>query len=167
MTELATRVLRHSSDGQLLSEPDANSLSGFVQRTQTRGGVCPMVVVSALGSVFYSPAQPNVMMGCDLVRSRDAGRSFELVQTPRTPARTPDGYTAPRLRSLKPEEFVRLATELAAGATLHPGLWLDATTGRLFSTLTHKGACADGSGSIVAFSDDDGETWTARAVGDG
>ncbi|MEY4577638.1 MAG: hypothetical protein RL701_2341, partial [Pseudomonadota bacterium] len=40
-------------------------------------------------------------------------------------------------------------------------------TGRLFSTLTHKGACADGSGSIVAFSDDDGETWTARAVGDG
>ena len=138
-----------------------------VFRTGTRGGACPMVVVSARGSVFYSPATRHTMLGCDVARSRDGGLSFQKVATPRDPQYVPQGYRPPRITSLSPAAFRQLSAELAPGVTLHPGLWLDDVTGRIFVTTTVKGDYGDGSGSVVAFSDDDDESWQASRTGEG
>ena len=138
-----------------------------VFRTGTRGGACPMVVVSARGTVFFSPATRHAMMGCDVARSRDGGLSFQKIATPRDPQYVPEGYRPPRIASLSPAAFRRLSAELAPGVTLHPGLWLDDVTSRIFVTTTVKGHESDGSGSVVAFSDDDGDSWQASRTGEG
>jgi hypothetical protein len=159
-------VLVHAAAGELISDrPHNHELR--VTRTGTRGGACPVALVSRSGALFYSPARASRVMGCDVARSRDGGASFERLQTPREPAHLPDDYVPPRLKSLHPKELARMAEELAPGATFHPGLWMDPASGRVFVTTTHKSAFPDGSGSIVAFTDDDGETWSHTPVGEG
>ncbi|HET6335296.1 MAG TPA: sialidase family protein, partial [Polyangiales bacterium] len=130
-------VLVHAEAGELISDrPHNHELR--VTRTGTRGGACPVALVSRSGALFYSPARANHMLGCDVARSRDGGASFERLQTPREPAHLPDGYVPPRLKSLHPKELARMAEELAPGATFHPGLWMDPASGRVFVTTTHK-----------------------------
>ncbi len=46
-------------------------------------------------------------------------------------------------------------------------MWSDPASGRIFATTSQKGAFPDGSGSIVAFSDDDGDHWSHAPVGAG
>jgi len=55
------------------------------------------------------------------------------------------------------------------GTLLHPWLWLDTASKRLFYnvfSITH-GTCTDGSGATLWFSDDEGTSWTAQSVGCG
>ena len=82
-------------------------------------GPCVMVTVSPRGTVFLSPAVRNQKMGTDLLRSRDGGRTFELVETPRPYRGTPPGYRL-RIVNLLPQYFRWLSKRLPNGCTMHP-----------------------------------------------
>ncbi len=87
------------------------------------------------------------------------------METPRPYRATPPGYRL-RIVNLLPQYFRWLSKRLPKGCTMHPFLYQDAKTGRLFASML-KGAFEDGSGSVLAMSDDDGETWTQSRVGIG
>jgi hypothetical protein len=55
------------------------------------------------------------------------------------------------------------------GDLLHPWLWQDSASHRIFYNVysTTKGTCADGSGATLWYSDDEGSTWTNTSVGCG
>jgi hypothetical protein len=57
----------------------------------------------------------------------------------------------------------------ARGVLLHPWLWRDAPSGRIFYNVFDilTGACVSGGGSHLWYSDDDGASWTHEAVGCG
>jgi len=160
-----TMAVAHDASGRVLPAP----FRGYrlrAMRTGRYAGPCTMVVVSPAGTVFFSPAVLNQKMGTDLLRSRDGGRRFELVETPRPYRATPPGYRL-RIVNLLPQYFRWLSKRLPTGCTMHPFIHRDSVTGRLFASTMMKGACEDGSGSALAMSDDDGETWTYRSVGMG
>jgi len=160
-------ALAHFSDGSLLDPQPREGFSPCLVRTNSRAGACPMAVATARGNVFYSPAVAIPMMGCDLARSRDQGRSWQTIATPREPQYPPEDYLPPKTRALSPRDLEALSAELPRGCTWHPSVYLDRASGRLFASATVKGACPDGSGSIVAFSDDEGDSWQSAAIGCG
>jgi BNR/Asp-box repeat len=157
-----TATVAHHADGSIAS--DAPSYPMRAVRIPRDAGPCTMVVVSRRGSLFFSPALKNELMGVDLLRSRDGGRSFALIETPRAYRTAPAGYRL-RIKSLLPSGLRKLSGELPSGVTFHPYLHHDASSGRLFASLTMKGAHADGSGAVIAWSDDDGDSWSHSAVG--
>jgi hypothetical protein len=165
MEFLEAQAVAHDGGGRpLAARPDGYRLRAT--RTGRSAGPCVMVAVSPRGTVFLSPAVRNQKMGTDLLRSGDGGRSFELVETPRPYRGTPPGYRL-RIVNLLPQYFRWLSKRLPNGCTMHPFLHRDSVTGRLFASTMMKGACEDGSGSVLAMSDDDGETWTYSRVGMG
>ncbi len=56
-----------------------------------------------------------------------------------------------------------------SGTLLHPWVWQDAASHRLFYNVfpIAKGTCQDGSGAMLWTSDDQGSTWTSGSVGCG
>jgi photosystem II stability/assembly factor-like uncharacterized protein len=56
-----------------------------------------------------------------------------------------------------------------SGTLLHPWLWHDATSHRIFYNVYSLGAgtCSDNSGATLWFSDDEGASWTHQPVGCG
>ena len=153
----------------LSGRPVADAPSQYLleaMHTGRHAGPCGMVTVSQRGTLFFSPAVPNAGMGTDVLRSHDGGRNFSVVETPRGHRSAPKGYKL-RIVNLLPQYFERLSRKLPAGTTLHPFLHQDAATGRIFVSTMMKGAHADGSGSVLAYSDDDGGSWASYPVGEG
>jgi hypothetical protein len=100
----------------------------------------PTLVITTAGKVLFAPA--NVP---GLTTSSDQGKTWS------SPV-NPPGATA------------------ATGANLlHPWLWQDTVSHRIFFNLysTSAGTCADGSGATLWTSDDEGATWTSGPVGCG
>jgi hypothetical protein len=55
------------------------------------------------------------------------------------------------------------------GSLLHPWLWHDSASHRIFYNIysSSKGTCSDGSGATLWYSDDEGATWASNPVGCG
>lgn len=134
--EEASRVVAHRAGGREVARPVLPSVETW---SIGHAAAEPTLGVASNGDVFYAAADTARNLSVDVMRSRDRGRSWEIVSP-------------------------RLAGQNVHATTGDPYVYVDRTDAgsRVFTVDLQGFAC-----SLLSFSDDAGESWTTNPLGCG